>query len=192
MLGAPYQEWKKIAPARERARTTVEEKVQLLEDKQRIEELINEYGFACDNQGWDMLQEIYDENIEREMTGTLAETVRGRDKLIELHRNPVLPRAPGMQTVNVGLGRFRNREVRHLISSKVIRVADDNRKAWALAYYQLAVVGQDDDGWQRGEHEGTYIFSFSKATGAWRFTQHLIWTNNAVNPMFGAPARKAG
>lgn len=189
MLGAAYQEWKARAPAHERRRDTLEEKVELLADKRRIEEIINEYGFACDNQGWDMLQEIYDEDIEREMTGTLSEVVKGRDKLIELHRNPVLPRAPGVQTVNVGLARFRSRELRHLISTKVIRVSDDNTKAWALAYYQMAVVGRDDTGWHSGSHEGTYIFSFKKSAGTWRFTQHLIWTNNAVNPMFGAPKK---
>jgi hypothetical protein len=191
MLGTPHQEWRKRAPAYERARTTLEEKVQLLSDKQRIEEMIHEYGFACDSAGWDVLQELYDENIEREMTGTLAEVVKGREKLIELHRNPVLPRAPGVNTVNTGLARFKNREIRHLISAKVIRISDDNKAAWALCYYQLAVVGQDDAGWQRGEHEGTYVFTFSKASGAWRFTQHLIWTNNAVNPMFGAPKTAA-
>ncbi len=189
MLGTPYEEFRKIAPHRERVRETTEDQVQLLADKQRIEEMIFEYGVACDSQGWDTLQEIYAEDIERIMTGTLSETVRGREELIELHRNPVLPRAPGVKTVNVGLARFRNRELRHLISTKVIRLADDNRKAWALAYYQMAVVGQDDDGWHRGVHEGTYVFSFSKSTGAWQFTQHLIWTNNAVNPMFGAPAK---
>ena len=73
MLGTPYEEWRKRAVRRERPRTTTDEKVQLLEDKRRIEELICEYGIACDSQGWDTLQEIYDENIEREMTGTLAE-----------------------------------------------------------------------------------------------------------------------
>lgn len=189
MLGTSHEEWRKRVPAKERERKTTEELVQYLADKRRIEDIISEYGVACDSAGWDVLQEIYDENIEREMTGTLAEVVKGRDKLIELHRNPVLPRAPGVQTVNVGLARFKERELRHLISTKIIRVSDDNKKAWAFCYYQMAVVGKDDAGWHSGSHEGTYIFSFSKDTGAWRFTQHLIWTNNAVNPMFGAPKK---
>ena len=189
MLGPAHEEWRKRAPVKERERKGTDEIVQLLADKRRIEEIISEYGMACDSKGWDVLEEIYDENIEREMTGTLAEVVRGRDKLIELHRNPVLPRAPGVNTVNVGLARFHERELRHLISTKIIRVSDDNMQAWAIAYYQMAVVGKDDEGWHSGSHEGTYIFSFSKATGTGRFTQHLIWTNNAVNPMFGAPKK---
>ena len=187
MQSRPYDAWRSIAPRVERPRTTIEEKVQLLEDKRRLEELINEYGFACDNQGWDVLEEIYDDDIEREIGGTLAEKVLGKHELIELHRNPVLPRAAGVDTVKADVTRFRNRELRHLISTKVIRVADDNQAAWALCYYQMAVIGQDDAGWQRGEHEGTYIFTFSRATGTWKFTQHLIWSNNAVNPMFAAP-----
>lgn len=189
MLGTPHEEWRKRAPRRERDRSGIEDRLQLLQDKQRIEEMIIEYGFVCDSAGWDILEELYDENIEREMTGTLSETVRGRANLIELHRNPALPRAAGVNTVKVDLGRFRNREIRHLITSKLVRIADDNQKAWALCYYQMAVVGQDDEGWHHGLHEGTYVFSFSKASGAWRFTQHLIWTNNAVNPMFAQKAK---
>lgn len=187
MQARPYDEWRATVPRTERARSTIEERVQLLEDKRRIEELIAEYGFACDNAGWGVLEEIYDDHIEREIGGTLAETVRGKQELIELHRNPVLPRAAGVNTVKADVTRFRNREIRHLISTKVIRVADDNQTAWALAYYQMAVVGQDDGGWQRGEHEGTYVFTFSHASGDWKFTRHLIWSNNAVNPMFAAP-----
>jgi len=186
----PYDEWRATVPRAERPRVTIEEKVQLLEDKRRIEELIAEYGFACDNQGWDILDEIYDDDIEREIGGTLAEKVKGKHRLIELHRSPVLPRAAGIDTVKADVNRFRNREIRHLISTKVIRVSDDNQTAWAFAYYQMAVVGQDDAGWQRGEHEGTYIFTFSRKSGTWKFTRHLVWSNNAVNPMFAAPKAK--
>ena len=190
MLGTPWEEFRKRAPAKERERTGVDEQLQLLMDKRRIEEMIVEYGFACDFRTWDVLEELYDETIDREMTGTLSETVKGRANLIELHRNPVLPRAAGVNMVKVDLGRFRNREIRHMITTRLVRVADDNQKAWALCYYQMALVGEDDEGWHHGLHEGTYVFSFGKDSGIWRFTQHLIWTNNAVNPMFGQQKAK--
>ena len=36
---------------------------------------------------------------------------------------------------------------------------------------------------------GIYYDDVSKLDGAWKFTQHLIWTNNAANPMFGTPKK---
>lgn len=188
MRGTPYEEFSKLAPREERPRASLEERIQLLEDRQLIQAMIDEYGFCCDARWWDRLQELYAEGIEREIMGTLAETVRGREQLIELHRNPVLPRAAGIDTVRVDLTRFQDREIRHLISTRIVRVSDDGQAAWALAYYQMAVVGREDGVWKRGEHDGTYVFTFTKATGRWQFSQHLVWSNNAVNPMFGAPA----
>jgi len=190
--GTPYEEFWKLAPWEERPRTTLEERIQLLEDKWTIRQMIDEYGLCCDARWWDRLEVLYAEDIEREIMGTLAETVKGRDQLIERHRTPVLPRAEGIDTVKVDLATFQNLEIRHLISTRIIRVSDDNRTAWALAYYQMAVVGKKDGEWRRGEHEGTYVFTFTRKTGRWQFAQHLVWSNNAVNPMFAVPAAGEG
>lgn len=191
MLADAYKKWREIAPRCERARTGAEDKLQFVIDKQRIIEMINEYAFACDSRFWDVLEELYDENIERIMTGTLNETVRGRDNLIDLHANPVLPRAEGVEMGKRDLSKIKGLEIRHLIGTQMTRVSDDNQKAWALCHYQMALVGQTNDQWEHGLHEGTYLFSFSKASGSWKFTQHLIWTNNAANPMFGTPKKAA-
>jgi hypothetical protein len=188
VVGTPFEEWNRVAPGRERQRSTVEEQVQLLVDKDRIRSMIDEYGLCCDSANWDKLAaELYDENIERELAGTLRETVHGRAELINAHSNAQLRRAEGIDTKKVDLQRFQNREVRHLISTRQVRISDDNQAAWALAYYQMAVSGRDDEGWKRGEHEGTYVFCFSKETGDWRFTRHIVWSNNALNPMFAEP-----
>ncbi len=191
MLADAYRIWRELAPMHERARVGLEDKLDFVADKQRIVEMINEYAFACDSRRWDVLQELYDENIERIMSGTLNETVRGRDNLINLHANPALPRAEGVEMEKRDLTKIKGLEIRHLIGTQMVRVSDDSQKAWALCHYQMALVGQENDAWEHGLHEGTYLFSFGKATGAWRFTQHLIWTNNAANPMFGTPKRKA-
>lgn len=188
MRGTPYEEFWKLAPREERPRPTLEERIQLLEDRWTIERMIDEYGLCCDARRCDRLEELYAEDIEREIMGTLAETVRGRDQLIERHRNPVLPRAEGIDTVKVDLTTFQRLEIRHLISTRIVRISDDNQTAWALAYYQMAVVGQKDGEWRRGEHEGTYVFTFTRKAGRWQFARHLVWSNNAVNPMFAAPA----
>ncbi len=192
MLADAYKKWRELTPRNERARTGVEDKLQLVIDKARIIEMINEYAFACDSRYWDVLEEdLYDENIERIMTGTLNETVRGRQNLINLHINPPLPRAEGMQTEKRDLTKIKGLEIRHLIGTQMTRISDDNQKAWALCHYQMALVGQTDDMWESGLHEGTYLFSFSKATGSWKFIQHLIWTNNAANPMFAVQKKRA-
>ena len=191
MLADAYAKWRELAPRHERQRMTLEEKLQLVIDKQRIVEMINEYAFACDSRQWDVLEELYDEDIERVMSGTLNETVRGRDMLIGLHANPALPRAEGVEMEKRDLTKIKGLEIRHLIGTQMVRISNDNRKAWALCHYQMALVGQTNDAWEHGLHEGTYLFSFSKATGSWKFTQHLIWTNNAANPMFAIQKKRA-
>jgi len=191
MLSDAYKIWRETVPVRERDRQVLEDKLTLVIDKQRIVEMINEYAFACDSRNWDVLLELYDENIERVMTGTLNETVQGRDTLIGLHANPALPRAKGVEMEKRDLTKIKGLEIRHLIGTQMVRVSDDNQDAWALCHYQMALVGQENDRWEHGLHEGTYLFSFSKASGAWKFTRHLIWTNNAANPMFGVPKKSA-
>jgi hypothetical protein len=191
MLADAYRKWRELAPRHERTRISEEDKLQLVIDKLRIIEMINEYAFACDSRYWDVLEELYDENIERIMTGTLNETVQGRANLINLHANPALPRAEGVEMDKRDLTKIKGLEIRHLIGTQMTRISNDNQRAWALCHYQMALVGQTNDEWEHGLHEGTYLFSFSKATGSWRFTQHLIWTNNAANPMFGTPKKSS-
>jgi len=186
-----YTCWRELTPAIERPRTTVDEKLQFLSDKMRIQEMIHEYAFACDSRGWDILERLYDENIERVMTGTLDETVKGRDNLIGLHAKPALPRREGVVAPPRDLTKIVGLEIRHLIGTQIVRIADDDQSAWALCHYQMALVGQEDGAWHHGLHEGTYLFTFSRATGDWRFTRHQIWTNNAANPMFSDPRAKA-
>jgi hypothetical protein len=192
VLHDAYACWRDLTPAIERERTSIEDKLQILSDKMRIQEMIHEYAFACDSRAWDVLERLYDENIERVMKGTLDETVRGRDQLIGLHAKPALPRREGVVAPPRDLSKIQGLEIRHLIGTQVVRIADDDQNAWALCHYQMALVGQQDGDWHHGLHEGTYLFSFGKATGGWRFTRHQIWTNNAANPMFSDPrARQA-
>jgi hypothetical protein len=187
MLYDAYKAWREIAPAVERERTTLEEKVQYLADKIRVQEMIHEYAFACDSRSWDVLERLYDPDIEREMTGTLDEKVKGRDKLIGLHANPALPRKEGVVAPPRDFSRIEGLEIRHLIGTQVVRIADDGRSAWALCHYQMALMGREQGEWQHGLHEGTYLFSFSRKSGVWQFIKHQIWTNNAANPMFSDP-----
>jgi hypothetical protein len=184
VLSEAYKIWHETAPAVERERTTIDEKVQYLADKFRLGEMIHEYALACDSRSWDVLERLYDENIERVLKGTLDETVVGRANLIALHEKPALPRREGIVAPPRDLSKVQGLEIRHLLGAQVIRISDDNQFAWALCHYQMALTGQENGQWEHGLHEGTYLFSFSRTTGSWRFTRHQIWTNNAANPMF--------
>jgi hypothetical protein len=191
MLQDAYRIWSEKAPLWERQRETLEEKLEFMIDKQRIHDLVHEYALATDAKSWDVHQKLYHEDIERIMTGTLDETVHGRDNLIALHINPALPHKEDMTTKKRDFARIEGLEIRHLIGSLMTRVSDDNQEAWAICHYQMALVGRENDAWEHGRHEGTYVFSFVKTEGFWQFKQHLIWTNNAINPMFSVqtPAR---
>lgn len=91
MIWDAYAKWRELVPMHEALRMSIDDKLQFLSDKQRIVELVHEYAFACDSRRWDILGEIYDDDIERIMSGTLDETVRGRDALIALHMTPRFP-----------------------------------------------------------------------------------------------------
>ncbi|WP_411818219.1 nuclear transport factor 2 family protein [Hyphococcus sp. DH-69] len=190
MLADIYKTWREKTPLWERGRETDSERTNHLWNKQRIRDLVNEYAFACDSRSWDVLRKIYHEDIERIMKGTLDEYVKGRDALIALHEKPALPRKKGSQFEHRDFTKIKNLEIRHLIGTLMTRISDDDQKAWALCHYQMALVGEENEEWEHGLHEGTYLFSFINNGDDWQFIQHLIWTNNAANPMFGKRAEK--
>jgi hypothetical protein len=171
----------------ERPRTSVEERLQLLEDKETIRDLISQYGFLCDAGRWDQLLELYADDIERVLAGTLDERVKGKDKLLQLYKSPVLPmKSDGAEPkARVEAKRDRPGEfaARHLISHDSIRVSDDDTEAWAAVQYSLVLTFTDGQTFDRGAHEGAYVFTFGKIDGAWKFTKMVVIANSAFNPM---------
>jgi ketosteroid isomerase-like protein len=169
----------------ERERTTLEERVQLVEDKEAIRDVIMQYGFLCDAGRWDDLLELYTDDIERVLAGSLDEHVKGKDALLRLYVNPVLPvRDDGKETkTRLQSPTSGVRAARHLISTHAIRVSDDNREAWASAQYSLVLTSIDGDHFERGEHEGAYTFSFRKENGRWKCCKLVVIANSLFNPM---------
>jgi ketosteroid isomerase-like protein len=169
----------------ERARTTVEDRVQALEDREQIRALVMAYGYLCDARRWDDLLALYTDDIERVLAGSLVERVRGKATLREKLVAPTLerrsaegaPPPPPDHLVTLGL--------RHLMASDIVRLGDDGTTARAVVQYQLVAVADDERGFRRGAHEGSYVFDFRKeADGQWRFCRQLIVSDNAHNPMF--------
>ena len=67
----------------ERPRTSIDERVQALEDRDEIRGLIMTYGYLCDARRWDDLLALYTDDIERVLAGSLVERVQGKPALRE-------------------------------------------------------------------------------------------------------------
>jgi hypothetical protein len=171
----------------ERPGRTVEERLELQEDHRAITDLVMAYGWLCDRRRWDELLELYTDDFERTLLGTLDEKVRGKEKLRELYLRPVLPRADADAAGPPPVSQILSYELRHLIHPPVIRVADDRQTATVAAVYSLVVSNGDGPDFRRGEHEGGYIFGMRRLPRvSWRFQSMTVISENARNPLFSA------
>ena len=177
-----------VARRTERPRTTVEERVDAIEARRTIHDLVMLYGWLCDARLWDELLDHYTDDFERTLLGTLDEHVKGKEAIRPLYEAPKLPRAEG--SANAGppaAAQLQSYELRHMIHPPVIRVADDGRTATVAAVYSLVASRGDGADFVRGEHEGGYIFGMRKEDGGrWRFASMVVISENARNPLFRA------
>jgi hypothetical protein len=170
----------------ERPRTTVEERIQLIEDVRALHDLVLTYGWLCDARRWDELLDLYTDDFERFLVGTLEEHLVGKEVLRERYEAPVLPRKGG-EGGPPPASQVNAYEIRHLIHPPVIRVSDDGTEATAAAVYSIVATSGDGPDLRRGEHEGGYIFGFRKEAGiGWRFSRMVVISENARNPLFQA------
>ena len=170
------------ANAPERPATTTEDRVVALEDRETIRDLIFRYGLLCDARRWDDLLDLYTDDFERELAGTLSEFASGKDRLRQLYERPELPRTHG-GAAPPPTAVLTTQAVRHLITDAGIRLTADDT-AVAVARYALVAEREDGDGYRRGMHEGSYIFTFRKDDDRWRFSRMVVFSNNARNPLF--------
>jgi hypothetical protein len=176
-----------VARIAERVRTTLDERVALVEDHRRLTDLVMLYGWLCDARRWDELLELYTDDFERTLLGTLDEKVKGKEKLRELYAAPALPRSDGGAAGAPPASLINTYELRHLIHPPVVRVSDDGRKATVVAVYGLVATVGDGPEFRRGEHEGGYIFGFRREPDVgWRFETMIVISENARNPLFSA------
>jgi hypothetical protein len=169
----------------EPALKTAEERLRALEDKAQIWDLSPQYGYLCDARRWQDLLELYTDDIERTLAGTLREHVKGKAELLRKLEAPTLERRAG------GVGppppaRLQSFEIRHLMASEVIKLIGDGSEAKACVQYALVATAEEGGEFRRGVHEGSYVFSFRKLDGVWKFCAQLIFSDNARNPMFQA------
>lgn len=167
----------------EPVRATLEERIQAIEDREAIRQVLMGYGYLCDARRWDELFEHYTDDIERVLGGTLSERVQGKEELKKLYLAPALPnagdgKAPPASQINTY-------ELRHLIVGDVVRLDPNGTTGWACAAYSLVASTDQPDGFRRGQHEGAYIFEMRKCDDAvWRVCKMTIFSENARNPLF--------
>jgi ketosteroid isomerase-like protein len=158
--------------------SSLEERIQVLEDKDAIRDLIGRYAIYCDAGAYQDLYGIYSEDIERTLTGTLDESVKGKAEVRRVMEDPNLPLRGGGQKMQ----RDETTEGKHIIAIECIRIAEDRDTAYAAAVYQLAMADEAGGTYTRGLHEGRYIFSFRREPVGWRFTKLEIASNIGTNP----------
>lgn len=167
----------------ERPRTTPDERLQALEDRQAIRDLIVKYGYLCDARRWDELLALYTDDIERVLGGSLVEQVKGKANLRDKLVAPTLAHRAGDGGAPP-VSHLERLELRHLMASDVIRLSDDGATATAAVQYTMVATSEDERGFRRGAHEGSYVFEFRKDDGTWKFCRQLVVSDNAHNPMF--------
>lgn len=168
----------------ETPRATLEERIALLEDHRRLTDLVMTYGWLCDARLWDELLELYTDDFERILVGTLDEHLVGKEVLRERYFAPVLPRKGGVGGPPPAT-QINSYEIRHMIHPPVVRVDDDGNHATVAAVYSIVATSGDGADFVRGEHEGGYIFRFRREPDVgWRFCRMTVISENARNPLF--------
>jgi hypothetical protein len=169
---------------------TLEERLERLEDRAAIRDLIMRYGWLCDQRRWDDLLELYTDDVERELAGTLDERVEGKEALRELLVAPALPRKSSSDPGAPPVDRILELELKHMIATEVVKILPGGDEAVAQVYYTMVVTRGQGEEFQRGVHDGTYEFHFVKRDGRWLFRRQIIASNNATNPLFQAVAEE--
>jgi hypothetical protein len=168
----------------ERPRATLEERLRAAEDRVAIRDLIMRYGYLEDARRWDDMLALYTDDIERVLAGSLVERVRGKAALREKLLAPTLERAAAYGAPAAPPAHLLSLGLRHLMASDVVRLGDDGTTAAAAVQYSMVATVDDDAGFRRGVHEGSYVFDFRKTDGAWKFCRQYIVSDNAHNPLF--------
>lgn len=170
----------------ETAPATLGERLRRVEDRDAIAGVLASYCHLEDAHRWEDLVDLFTDDVERRLAGTLHESLRGRDALLHSYVKPTMKRgasgsgepASGDQLVGIS--------IRHLMTTVLVRFGPSGDSAFAIAYYQLVATRGAGESFRRGAHEGTYLFELVRQPGRWRIRRQVIWTDNSTNPMFRA------
>ena len=161
----------------ERRPETLDERVARLEAKEAIHDVMMLYGHRSDSRDTEGVLELYTDDVERVLAGTLEERVQGKETLRELYRNPVLPTKDGRALGEASRYRKgRKTTIRHMFAAPLIRLSDDGNEGWLTSYFTLVRSVDSPDGFERHVHEGTYTFRFVRLNGEWKINKMVVDT----------------
>jgi ketosteroid isomerase-like protein len=162
---------------------SLEDRIRRLEDRNTIHDLVMRYGWLCDARRWDELLDLYTDDFERILSGTLQERASGKAAMRALYEAPVLPRADGDGGPPAAAA-INQYEIRHMIQPPVIRIDESGDGATAVVSYAIVATVGDGPDFRRGVHEGGYVFGFRREAAGWRFCTMTVISENARNPLF--------
>jgi ketosteroid isomerase-like protein len=188
MVSSPDIDRAAVIRMPEKRPTSLEERIARLEAKEAIHDVMMRYGQLSDSRDTEGVLALYTDDVERVLTGTLDERIKGKDTLRELYRNPVLPTKDGKSLGNASRRQGRRMTVRHMFAAPVIRLSDDGTEGWLVAYFTLVRSVDSEAGFERHQHEGTYTFSFVKQGDEWKISKMIVDTEIGHDRGFQPPA----
>ena len=139
--------------------STLEERLQLLEDRDQIRDLIGRYALCCDAHAWDELFNRCTDDVERVRVAR-NERIRGKDEVRRAMSGAGLP--PGEDG---------SKETKHMITIENVRIVEGRGDAYASAVYQLALAHENGGQYHRDLQEGRYLFAFRRENDVWKFSR---------------------
>jgi len=134
-------------------------RIQMLKDREEVEDLISIYGYYLDKNLWDQVADLFtdDGTIEISQRGVYVGRKRIRESL-ELYGTQNLPPE-----------HLHN----HVQAQPVIHIAVDGKTAWSRhrAISQLGSFGKDGL-----THGGVYENEYSKENGIWKIKKDHVYT----------------
>src|SRR5438477_319788 len=101
----------------------VEARLRRLEDREAIRQVLAAYCYLEDEHRWEQLVDLFTDDVERTLAGTLDETVRGRDALLRAYLAPTMRRSAAGGGEPAPAGQLAGISIRHLLTTDLVRFA---------------------------------------------------------------------
>jgi 3-phenylpropionate/cinnamic acid dioxygenase small subunit len=137
---------------------TVEARLQRLEDREAIRNLLMDYGRFLDQRNFNAFSQLFSEQ-EGEWIGGLGRA-KGSRSILKLMEDTI-----GKDTKNISAPN------RHLFSNEIIRV--DGDRAEALTKWMFVVTGENDR--PQPFYLGHYDDTFVREKGHWKFLRRTVY-----------------
>ena len=180
---------------------TLEERVQRLEDIRELEDLLWRYAHLSDRRQFERLTEDFcTADVEKVHAGSLKQRFKGRDGCMRSWAEGVLITSEGKKSKPAfgrggGSGKPlppRGWAASHLNFPWIIRIADDNKTAWATYYHFLNSAKVVNNELVNDGHSGTDTFWLSKQD-RWRIKKWVVQTDIGFRPdTFDEPLKPQG